>query len=55
MSNQSFSAQDGLAPTNVHVNAQTGTTYTLAATDAPATNGYTGMVTLNNASAVHLR
>jgi hypothetical protein len=33
------------------VNAQTGTTYTLAATDAPAANGYQGIVTMNNAAA----
>ena len=33
------------------VNAQTGTAYTLAGTDAPAANGYQGVVTMNNAAA----
>ena len=33
------------------VNAQTGTAYTLALTDAPANNGYEGVVTMNNAAA----
>ncbi len=33
------------------VNAQTGTAYTLALTDAPAANGYQGIVTMDNASA----
>jgi hypothetical protein len=33
------------------VNAQTGTTYTPALADAPAANGYQGVITMNNASA----
>jgi len=33
------------------VNAQTGTTYTLALSDAPIVNGYQGAVTMNNAGA----
>lgn len=39
------------APPVLPVNAQTGTAYALAATDAPAANGYQGIVTMNNAAA----
>ncbi|QBQ96289.1 hypothetical protein [Paraburkholderia pallida] len=41
----------GSSPPVLPVNAQTGTSYTLAATDAPSANGYQGIVTMNNAGA----
>lgn len=36
------------------INPQTGTTYTLALTDAPSTSAYAGIVTLTNAAAITL-
>ncbi len=38
-------------PPVLPVDVQTGTAYTLALTDAPAANGYQGIVTMNNAAA----
>ena len=46
-----WSSASGSSPPALSVNAQTSGAYTLALTDAPAANGYQGVVTMNNAAA----